>query len=216
MHKFKRPHSAPTLSLGVPRFNLNVLICEPEFGQHHHWALQLENLSTGDDTIFEVQGADPSAEIITYQCRPQYYALKIIKSVHIKDFQLSPASYGALTHAMEHGIQCKSDKPPWKSKGFVTDVLDMLEEEWWIDADDDDYVRARRHLKALEGPISSIHPSLLARSKPTDPSEGSSGSGQQVNAEPKKFQFIGVCRIIGCRMTLPKACSFTYFQPLSE
>lgn len=187
-HKFRRPHVVPALTLVVhsAHFNLNVLICKPEFGDYHHWAVQLDNLSTGDGTIFEVQGAYPSLDFTTYQCRRFYYPLKIIQTIRIKDFPLSMPAFGAISQAIENQVPIQDRAVHWNCQDYVLDVLNMLEQEWWLEDDDPDYIQIRRKLKSMHGPMDLVKEAVTAYPASPAPEHAARGCDKNPKiAKPK-------------------------------
>lgn len=193
MRKFKRPHSTTVSSLctGSSKFHLNVLVCMPQFGKHHHWAVQFHNLATDDGTIFEVQGAHSSYEFSTYQCRPKYYVLRVLQSIRVGQFTLSTSALESIAHAIEHQVQVRNDTVEWNCQDYVIEILDMLEEEWWLDVDDKEYMDAKRQLKRMYGPIELVQKAVLTYPKTTTSDEESDGGcEQEANVEPKKVRSV--------------------------
>lgn len=169
MRKFRRPHSttAPCACKEASKFNLNVVICKPHFGEYHQWVLQLHNLATDDNTIFGIQGDYPSYRFRTYQYRRKYYELQILKSIRIGQFTLTSGAFDSIAHAIERQMQVRNDKVDWNSQDYVFEVLDMLEEEWWLDIGDKEYMDEKTKLKVMYGPINLVQRAVCAYPKGT-------------------------------------------------
>jgi len=143
-------------------FDLNVVICEPQFGNHHHWALQLHNVATNDVTVFELRGQYPDLEYATYQCWPTFYELKILKKIRVYRFIFTANGLDDMAQAIGCAADIENHTEDWTSQDFVIDALDVLEEEWWLDGNDDECAELRRKLKDLSGPIDEVHNAVLA------------------------------------------------------
>lgn len=194
MRRFKRPHNSTVSSLhpglGPSKFTLNVIICKPDFGNCHHWAIQLHNQATDDATIFEVQGTHPFYEFTTYQCRPNYYMLTILTTIRVGQFVLSSSALESMAHAIEHQVEVRNDDAEWSCQDYVLEVLDMLEDEWWLDNDDQQYLEVRRKLRGMCGPIAHVQKAVVAYSKTSVPNEESIESrpeGEQRNVRLVHF-----------------------------
>lgn len=183
MRKFKRPHTGSAFSPGIEssKFDLNVLVCAPQFGKYHHWAMQLYNRETDDGTIFEIQGAHPSYEFTTYQCRPRYYPLRVLKTLRLGQLILSSSGLESIEHAIEKQVLVRNDYADWTCQDYILDVLEMLEEEWWLDTDDNEYMDVKEKLRGMRGEIKYVQEAVAAYSKASMSSKESSGG-----ADPKK------------------------------
>lgn len=189
MRKFRRPHSSTAFSSGIesPKFDLNVLVCKPQFGKYHHWAIQLHNLATDDGTIFEIHGAHPSYEFSTYQCRAKYYALRILKTLRLGQLTLSAPALESIAHAIENEVPIRNDQPDWTCQDYVLDVLEMLEEEWWLDVDDNDYMDVKEKLKGMRGPVEMVQKAVSSFSaSPLAGKEVTAGADVEKALEPKR------------------------------
>lgn len=189
MRKFRRPHCSTVFSSDneSPRFELNVLVCTPQFGKYHHWAIQLHNLATGDSTIFEIRGAQPSCESTTYQCRLKYYPLRILKIVRLGQLTLSSRSLESISHAIENEVQARNDQADWTCQDYVLDILEMLEEEWWLDVDDNEYMDVKEKLKGMQGPMELVQKAVSTYSPvPLSINEATADVDTEKASQPRK------------------------------
>ena len=96
-----------------------------------------------------------------------------------------------MEHAIEQQVPIRNDLPGWTCQDYVLEVLDMLEEEWWLDANNQEYLDVKKKLKAMKGPIELVQTAVLTYSKTTtsfDGSEGDPGGGE--STETKKGRVV--------------------------
>lgn len=200
----RRPHSTailePESKPATTKFAFSLLICRPEAGgRHHRWVLQLHNQSTGDCTLFHLQGLHPKQRLVIQQCRPHYRRLRIIKSIHLAEFHLLPSGFFNLACAIEEAVPIRCEAAEWNGQDYVLDVLEMLEEDWWIDVDDSEYLLVKKKVTTMYGPVDLVQRAVMLYPKWGEGKEASGDALQQTDFDMQSIRFNGRGRDAGYR-----------------
>ena len=148
-------------------FDVNVIIYKPEFGNYHHWALQLYDTDGDESTLLEVQGEHPNFEIACYKYLPEDTGLNVLQSIHLSKMELSDVQYDSIVSNM---VPVRNDVTEWNCQDFVLEVIDMWMDSDGLDALDQNMRSVRELLQNMYGPMDLVQKRVLAY--PQEPESG--------------------------------------------
>ncbi|KAJ9244375.1 hypothetical protein DTO169E5_1980 [Paecilomyces variotii] len=127
---------------------LYVAFYRPHYGNYQHWALTIEQESS-KCIIIEVVGQHPMFTRNIIEKRPEdsrRFIGKIYLGV-ISKRDIESIKKLAMSQPVENEIV------EWDCQDYVLELLDKLEEEFILDADDEEYNEARKELQKRRGGI---------------------------------------------------------------
>ena len=126
---------------------LFVAFYRPRYGNYQHWALYIEN---GEDhLILEVVGQHPTFKRNTVVADPKksrsFRELLFIAVLREGDV--------ARVESAAQSVTVDNETIEWDCQDYVLEVLDELEAEYVLDADEEEYIDAREILRERRGAI---------------------------------------------------------------
>lgn len=126
---------------------LFVAFYRPRYGNYQHWALYIE--SGQEHFIFEVIGQHPifKRNVVMADPKRSRSLRQLLFVAMICDDDIERVKSAA------QDVSVDNQTAEWDCQDYVLDILDKLEEDFVLDADDEEYIDAREMLKERRGAI---------------------------------------------------------------
>lgn len=129
---------------------LYVVIYKPIYGgNYQHWALYIDHEL--NPLVIEVIGEHPNFEPLISSVRAEEFPGRSFLSRHFLGVVCQDDIPGIIE--VVKGVPLDNETVQWDCQDYVLEILDALEEAFYLSGDDEEYSEARVLLGEMRGPV---------------------------------------------------------------